>query len=623
MAGRIAALFLLAIVGTFQADRAGAQPETLYLQLEAHMTEALATDMIAGYLDDFDNVVGYRLRSSGWHVIALGPFDSREAANELRRNLLAARRIPPDAFVNSSANYTARYWPPEGAVTASVAAEAQPAEDAAQREAAAAEAAEREAARLAAAEAVRIEAERLAAEEAARIAAEEAARIAALRDESPAEARRSEAQLSREERAEIQTALQWKGYYTLAIDADFGPGTRRSMEAWQRDRGVDPTGVLTSRQRAVLLEEYRSEKAAIGLANWRDDTAGIAVDLPLGMVAFARYEAPFVHFDEIGDSGVRMLLISQPGNLATLFGLYEIMQTLEIVPLEGERERRRNSFLLTGRNDVLRSHTFAQQASGQVKGYTLIWTPENDTLMERVLPAVEASFVTFGGTLPEGTGVSAAGVTGGDLLAGLEIRRPSAARTGFYVDATGSVLTSADLVAGCGRITIDEAHEAQIAYLDPDLGIAVLRPTRPLAPLAFANFHLTDPAPRSEVRVAGFSFEDLLTRPTLAIGQLAALQGLNGEAELRRLTVPAMPGDAGGPVFDATGSVIGMLLPAPSGGARLLPDDVHLAVAGATLHSRLQAQGIAPANLPRAEAMPDETLMRAAADMTVLVSCWN
>ena len=201
--------------------------------------------------------------------------------------------------------------------------------------------------------------------------------------------------------------------------------------------------------------------------------------------------------------------------------------------------------------------------------------------------------------------------------------RPSAAGTGFYVDATGSVLTSAGLVGACGRITIDEAHEARVAHVDADLGFALLRPAQPLAPLAFANFHLTDPAPRSEVRVAGFSFEDLLTRPTLAIGQLAALQGLNGEAELRRLSVAAMPGDAGGPVFDATGSVIGMLLPAPSGGARLLPDDVHLAVAGAALHDRLQDEGITPATLPRAEAMPDEELMRAAADMTVLVSCWN
>ena len=38
-------------------------------------------------------------------------------------------------------------------------------------------------------------------------------------------------------------------------------------------------------------------------------------------------------------SGVRVLLISQSGDQGTLFGLYDIMQTLEIVPMEGPRDR--------------------------------------------------------------------------------------------------------------------------------------------------------------------------------------------------------------------------------------------------------------------------------------------
>ena len=56
---------------------------------------------------------------------------------------------------------------------------------------------------------------------------------------------------------------------------------------------------------------------------------------------FDHYEPPFVHYGERGGSGVRVLLISQPGDQSTLFGLYDILQTLEIVPLDGERERGR------------------------------------------------------------------------------------------------------------------------------------------------------------------------------------------------------------------------------------------------------------------------------------------
>jgi peptidoglycan hydrolase-like protein with peptidoglycan-binding domain len=645
-----AALFsILGQIGAAQAQQE-APEQSFFLQVEAHSTQDIATEMIAGYLADFDNVVGYRLRSSGWHVIALGPFAERDAAAALRLDLLRSGRIPRDAFVSAGESYGVRYWPVDGVAddAATAAAQAEAARVAAEalratQDAEARAAAEAEAERLAAeaerlaAEAARIEAERVAAEraaaEAARIEAErleaerrEAERLEAERraaQETPAQARRAEAQLTRDDRALIQTALQWKGFYTLGIDAAFGPGTRRAMAAYQAARGYDETGVLTTAQREELLREYRDELAAIGLETWRDDQAGISIDLPMAMLEFDRYEAPFVHFRDRDGSGVQALLISQQGNLATLFGLYEIMQSLEIVPLEGARERGRNSFVLTGQSDTLRSHTFAQHANGQVKGYTLIWTPDQDARMERVVAAAQSSFESFGATLPDGIGQSPSAVTGRDLLAGLEIRRPTHSRTGFYVDGSGTIVTTAELLDSCGRLTIDEAYDAEITLRDEALGLAVLRPSQPLAPLAFANFRTDAPAPRSEIVVAGFSFEDLLTRPVLSFGELAALEGLEGQDTLRRLDVTVMPGDAGGPVFDATGSVVGMLLPRADGGTRVLPEDVNFAANGAMIHAALRGAGLRPASITRQQTLAAEELTLQAADMTVLVSCWN
>ena len=63
------------------------------------------------------------------------------------------------------------------------------------------------------------------------------------------------AQTSREA---IQVALQWEGFYTQAIDGAFGPGTRRAMAAYQRARGFPETGVLTTRQRTQLVDEYKA-----------------------------------------------------------------------------------------------------------------------------------------------------------------------------------------------------------------------------------------------------------------------------------------------------------------------------------------------------------------------------
>jgi hypothetical protein len=171
------------------------------------------------------------------------------------------------------------------------------------------------------------------------------------------------------------------------------------MTDWQVARGLEPTGVLTTRQRAQLLDEYETEIARLGYAQVTDAAAGIDVVLPMGMVAFEDYNFPFARYTPINDSGLTILLISQPGDRATLFGLYEIMQTLEIVPLDGERERRSDSFLLTGQSATLRSHTEARVTAGAVKGFSLIWEPERDEDVAQILPRIRETIDYFPGTL--------------------------------------------------------------------------------------------------------------------------------------------------------------------------------------------------------------------------------
>ena len=354
----------------------------------------------------------------------------------------------------------------------------------------------------------------------------------------------------------------------------------------------------------------------------RDPDAGIEIALPMAMVEFDRHEAPFSHFGSKGDSGVQVLLLSQPGDRATLFGLYEIMQTLEIVPLEGARERRSNSFTLTGKNDALRSHTFAQVRNGQIKGYTLVWTPDRDDQMARVLPMMEDSFSTFGGTLPESTG-QASQVSRGALMAGLSVRRPDYSRSGFYIDATGTALTTAQAVAQCDRVTIDEAYTARVRARDTALNIAVLEPETPLVPLAFAQFADAQSAAGQEVTISGFSFEDMLTRPVLTFGRLDAIGGLNGEDSVLRLNASVAQGDLGGPVFGANGAVLGLLSGQPELDDKQLPPDVNFAVSAQAIRGFLSENGVSSGTLRDGVTVPPEHLTRVAGDLTVLVSCWN
>ena len=580
------AIVIAAVIGLLATGK-GASAQQFWVQVEAHSSVDEARARADGYDRDLGGASGFRL-PSGWNAVVLGPYETRDDADAVRRQLQAERRIPADAFVSGGGGFGMQFHPQGAQVARPPAPADAPA----------------------------------AAPETAEAAPEPTPEPAEPPEETLREAQGTESRLTRDERAALQVALQWFGFYNLGIDASFGPGTRRAMAAWQEDRGLDATGVLTTQQREALIREYSMELAALGMEEWQDERAGIRIQLPKGMVQFDRYEAPFAHFTARDDSGVQVLLISQSGTQATLFGLYEIMQTLEIVPLDGERQRQASSFVLTGQSDTLRSHTFAQFQRGQIKGWTLVWPPARDDQMARVLPMMQDSFATFGDTLPDGIGEASA-VQRRDLLSGLAVRRPERSRSGFYIDARGTVLTSHEAVQGCSRVTIDEAYNATVIASNADLGVAALRPDTPMAPLAFAQFAASAPRIASEVWISGFGFEDMLTRPLLTAGALEELRGLNGEDDLLRIGAEVQPGDSGGPVFDGHGGVIGMLLPGLDIPGRLLPGDVNFVARADALRAFLDAEGIGAGTLSEAGAVPPGMLTRVAGDLTVLVSCWN
>lgn len=580
-----------------------------WVQFEAHATLRSAEEYAARYEARFGNVAGFRL-AGGWYALAIGPFETPEDAEFVRRQLLQARDIRPDSYVSDDSIYGQQFWPAGSTATRAPVITERPSDTAA------AEVAEEAPEADAAGEAD-------AATEMPTQTAPEAPRFADIPDETLGEARANERQLGRDERAEIQIALQWFGYYTQAIDAAFGPGTRRAIATWQEDQGADGTGFLTTRQRMELLWSYEQALARYDFAPVSDERAGIEITVPAAMVAFDRYEAPFVHFSATNNSGMRLLLISQEGTQATLFGLYEIMQTLEVMPLEGRRERRNNGFLLTGQSDSARAHAVAQFQGGTIKGWMLLWEPRADDDAALVLETLEASFRPIAGVLPSDAGASASTVARRDLMAGLEVRRPLRARSGFFVDAVGTVVTTAEAVASCERVTIDEAYVADVRFVDEQAGVAVLSPREPLVPLAYAQFAPLDPRLDSDVRVSGFSYQDTLTRPILTFGQLADLKGLNGEDSLRRLSIRVQPGDTGGPVFDGNGAVMGMLLPRFEDPTRLLPEDVNFAVSGEAILAALESAERRGALSRENAAMPAEILTRVSSDLTVLVSCWN
>lgn len=567
------------------AVQADAQQEA-WIQIEAHPDLAEATARARAYGGTVEDINGFAL-GGRWYAVALGPYDPAEARATLRR-LREAGAIPRDSYVSDGIGYRDRFWP--------VGAGAVAGPQVTVREVQTANAPVSE-------------------------PVEGPILDAGLPDESRSDALLSEQLLTREELMELQRGLEWLGFYDAEIDGRFGRGTRNAMATWQRSAGArDATGVLTTGQRTQVLQAFAEARRDLGLEQLRHAEAGVSLIAPLGLVAFDRIEAPFVHYAPLGDSGVSLSLISQAGDADMLAGLYEIVQTLAIVPPAGDRALEADRFRILGVAQERTTEVFARLEGGHILGYVLSWPEAQDALAARALPEMERTLVSTGAPLPTEAGFEPAAQRL-DMVSGLEVRRPLREASGFFVDGTGTVLTAADTVAGCGRVTLGGRDATRVVSVRD--GVAVLRPEARLAPLEVAQLAPVEGRLRSPVSVGGFPYGGVLTSATLSFGTLEDVRDLDGNGDVLRLSLSARDGDFGGPVLDPSGRVAGLLLGGAGGTGRELPADVGFALKARVLRDLLAEEGVtARVSEDTAPIAPEELAARATG-MTVLVSCWE
>lgn len=573
-------IWTIAVLTSLFAARLAAAQDA-WVQIEAQPSLSEAEERARAYAGAFTNVQGYKL-GTGWYGILLGPFTPEEAQRQLDL-LTRERMIPLDSFIAESASLGRRFWP-AGVTAAAPAAEPVPP---------------------------------------APTTAEPVVPVPAEDTETMDQALSGESALEKADRLDIQRAMQFFGTYAGKIDGSFGKGTRAAMATWQATRGFAETGVLTTFQRATLLGDWKAETAALGLQTVTEEEAGIVIDLPMGLITFDRYSPPFVTYSEKDGSGYQVLLISRQGDARALVALYDQVQALAIVPMEGPRVLKAASFTIEGQNADRIAHVEVRLEGGLIKGFALIAPTADMNRRARVLAAMQASFAPKGNrALDENLGEPSA-TSASDLAKGLEVRHPTLSRSGVYIDATGTVLTTVEVLSGCTRITLDGRNTATVAFQDDTLGFALLKPDQPLAPRAVAELAPALPRLDSDVAMAGYSYEDRLDAPVISSGTFSEATGLNGEKELARLTLQTLPGDVGGAVLDGSGAMIGMLAPRKDEAGRELPKDVSFILQGAAIAAALQDKGLAPAPSTHTGTLAAEDLAKRARDMTVLVSCWK
>ena len=190
---------------------------------------------------------------------------------------------------------------------------------------------------------------------------------------------------------------------------------------------------------------------------------------------------------------------------------------------------------------------------------------------------------------------------------GVPTGRPSASGTAFIV-ASGRIMTNNHVVAECDRTVARNAAgtrvNARVLATDRRRDLAVLAVPPDLGPpLAF---RAAPPVRRGESVVTyGFPLYGLLSSgPTLTTGDISALSGIRDNPTNFQISAAVNPGNSGGPLLDAQGNVIGVVVSKlnamrtaeVTGGD--IPQNVNFAVKGTEAVAFLQSQGIAPRIAP-------------------------
>jgi S1-C subfamily serine protease len=196
--------------------------------------------------------------------------------------------------------------------------------------------------------------------------------------------------------------------------------------------------------------------------------------------------------------------------------------------------------------------------------------------------------------------------------------------TGFLVSAEGDFLTNNHVVEGCARVSID-GLPATVISTDEAFDLALLRVSP--APIAEPAKFAEKPARlNSDVTVIGYPLPDLLGGLNVTRGSVTSLKGIAGDGVRMQISAPVQPGNSGGPVVNAAGQVVGVVVSkldaqmvADATGD--IPQNINFAIRAEIAKLFLYQNGVEPVEVEETRALAPEDLAEAAKGFTRLITC--
>jgi S1-C subfamily serine protease len=197
--------------------------------------------------------------------------------------------------------------------------------------------------------------------------------------------------------------------------------------------------------------------------------------------------------------------------------------------------------------------------------------------------------------------------------------------TGWAVTRT-QLVTNAHVIEGCKRIEAKGLGSIKIQAVDAksDLALLSVNNNPVVATLRSSRLRQGD-----AVTVVGYPLAGMLASgANVTAGHVSALAGMQNDTRNIQITAPVQPGNSGGPLLDASGHVVGVVVSKLNAlkVAKVtgdIPQNVNFAVSLFTLQGFLEANGVDYATAPSTKNMATADVAEIGKRFTVLLECYE
>lgn len=437
--------------------------------------------------------------------------------------------------------------------------------------------------------------------------------------------------LTDQEKRLLQTGLAFAGVYNGMIDGAWGAGSQRALERFTLSQGG---GRIVTNADAVLaaLKAY----GALEEEGWErqyDSDLDMSFLVPTRALVEGGRSDVFFNMEVRGRSIGYSLTVQDAGGTVRLHRFTEDSSVVEAYTV-----RRPQVWITSGR--TLDGRSLYTRSNYRRGAWSTIMLSGEDrdagafaAITGSIAPGYAPAIGISPGVLSDGIETVAAMMEEEDPSARPAAEDPAPAAvaspavgygTGFIVTGAGVVLTNRHVIADCRSLSID-GKPAVVLAEDETFDLALLK-AEGLAGVAPATF-ARDPARlNSDVTVAGYPLPDLLGGLNITRGAVTSLKGIGGDGINMQISAPVQPGNSGGPVVNAAGQVVGVVV-AKLDAAKVadlyddIPQNVNFAIRGEIAKLFLAQNGVDPVVAEAAEPVAPEDLAELAQGFTRLITC--